>query len=332
MITMLQRLTQTDIRALNRQLRRAFDIFELSSMSNSIIENIITDVENLKTRFFWVEDRAIVKQELWLQDVSMVEFFPIMTVVQQMLREISELRMTLNDLQVEYVKKIEESDIRLEREVMRKQQISRQQRKDAPSVGPLAWLFSNVFQRSDSPPLSFLEKKPSDAIVPSYSPFHARFNKNDIISLSSSTPVLSKPKTIPSCSSRTAAVEPHKLAIQRHTTLDRQGPSSSYPTRSSSPAIGSNSHSASKWRSTHAIFSSTIHPKQQQQPSFPLRASQSAGTVSRRSHVQAPALEYVVRKKRSALGLNSSSFSTDYNQPSSGDMAGTFTTSWLGNK
>jgi hypothetical protein len=52
--------------------------------------------------------------------------------------------------------------------------------------------------------------------------------------------------------------------------------------------------------------------------------------------MQAPALEYVVRRKRSTLGLNSSSL-TDYDllispQTNSSDMTGTFATSWLGNK
>ncbi|KAF1803972.1 hypothetical protein FB192DRAFT_1278196, partial [Mucor lusitanicus] len=125
----LQRLQQTDIRALNRRLRRAFDILELSSMSNSIIENIVTDVDGFRTRFLWIEDASLVKQETWIHDVSMLEFFPIIGLVQEMLKEIGQLRTTMNDLQVEYVKKVEESDIRLEEEVLRKQQQQQQQRQ-----------------------------------------------------------------------------------------------------------------------------------------------------------------------------------------------------------
>ncbi|KAG1245812.1 hypothetical protein G6F68_014909 [Rhizopus microsporus] len=48
---LLERLQQTDTRALNRKLRRVFDIFDLSSMSNSIIENI------LMTEFDWCDTR-----------------------------------------------------------------------------------------------------------------------------------------------------------------------------------------------------------------------------------------------------------------------------------
>ncbi|KAI9261091.1 hypothetical protein BY458DRAFT_516243 [Sporodiniella umbellata] len=91
----LQRLQQTDTRALNRKLHRAFDIFDLSSMSNVLIENILkTEVETL---FGGPQE----------------EFASL---VQSMLREIALLRITINDIQVEYVKKIQESSLGLEKE------------------------------------------------------------------------------------------------------------------------------------------------------------------------------------------------------------------------
>ncbi|KAG1468927.1 hypothetical protein G6F56_003554 [Rhizopus delemar] len=112
----MERLQQTDTRALNRKLRRAFDIFDLSSMSNSLIENILaSEVESLpKNMLSSNEDFSLLAQ-----------------VVQDMLKEIAILRITINDIQVEYVKKVEESDLRLEKEIQRE-----------PTV--LDWL-SNVF-------------------------------------------------------------------------------------------------------------------------------------------------------------------------------------------
>ncbi|KAI8146255.1 hypothetical protein BJV82DRAFT_410639 [Fennellomyces sp. T-0311] len=146
----LQRLRATDIRALNRRLKRAFDILELSTMSNSIIENVLVDVEALRVRFAWIDEQDS-DQEPWRQDVSMQEFFPTLQVMQDMLQEIGQLRSTMNDLQLEYVKKVEESGLRAEEEVLRKREIRRAANtKEPPSV--VAWLTSVFFQRADPPP------------------------------------------------------------------------------------------------------------------------------------------------------------------------------------
>ncbi|OAD08200.1 hypothetical protein MUCCIDRAFT_182376 [Mucor lusitanicus CBS 277.49] len=358
----LQRLQQTDIRALNRRLRRAFDILELSSMSNSIIENIVTDVDGFRTRFLWIEDASLVKQETWIHDVSMLEFFPIIGLVQEMLKEIGQLRTTMNDLQVEYVKKVEESDIRLEEEVLRKQQQQQQQRQQitdkeqSKTSSALAWL-SNVFQRSPTP--TSKERKGVQPMA-SHGSLHARFmasNISDVSVHSTSIHPLSKPKTIPcpSNSNTAAAAErpSNKIAIRRQKSdIDRYGPPSSFPTRSPAVAIG---NEKSKRRSTstaiavpssvsfssspssnnlHLHSSTSSTGSNSTKVTIPLRASQSAGTVRKSQSMQAPALEYVVRRKRSTLGLSSSS-SNDYDLPqsTSSEMTGAFTTtSWLGNK
>ncbi|KAG2193193.1 hypothetical protein INT46_011274 [Mucor plumbeus] len=372
----LERLQQTDIRALNRRLKRAFDILELSSMSNSIIENIVTDVDGFKTKFSWVEDVSLVKQETWIQDVSMLEFFPIIELVQEMLKEIGQLRTTMNDLQVEYVKKVEESDVRLEEEVLRKQQLQKQQQKQqhqlqlqqqqqqqlltnkdrSKTSSALTWL-SNVFQRSPAPTTSTKDRRIVQPMA-SQGSLHARFMESNISDISvHSTAIhpLSKPKIIPtlsySNSTSNTTDKPNKITIRRQKSdIDRYGPPSSFPTRSPALAIG---NEKSKRRSTGTAipaavsFSSSpnsnnlhIHSSTSSSGSnyskvnIPLRASQSAGTVRRSQSMQAPALEYVVRRKRSTLGLSSSS-SNDYDLPqtTSAEMTGAFaTTSWLGNK
>jgi hypothetical protein len=338
-------------------------------MSNSIIESIVTDVEGLKTRFLWIEDKSTVKQENWVQDISIIEFFPIVGLVQTMLKEIGQLRATMNDLQLEYVKKVEEIDIRLGEEVLRKQQQQQQllelqnnsknnsqsNTNQNKTSSALTWL-SNVFQRS-------IPKDNNKSVKPvqSQDSLYARFiatNTSDISIYSTSMiHPLSKPKMIPSNSSTTVTVESNAtiMAIRRKKSdIDRRGPASSFPTRSPALAIGNEKNkrrSASNITATMTISSSPniggnihIHGSTSSsssssynnntKPVCPLpllRASQSAGTVRRSQSMQAPALDYVVRRKRSTLGFNSSS-STDYDllgpQTTSPDMA----TSWLGNK
>lgn len=371
----LQRLQQTDIRALNRRLRRAFDIFELSSMSNSIIENIVTDVDDLRTRFLWIEDcHAIAKQEPWVHDISMLEFFPLMELVQEMLKEIGQLRTTMNDLQVEYVKKVEESDTKLEEELLRKQQEQQQQIQQqqqqmhqkqkqssktdehANRVTLGSWL-SSVFQRKntvvpDQPTSTHQQRKPQFTS----NQFILNNNSSDIsvTTTGSSIHPLCIPANkstnflVPSSSSNTGNSATEKSSMvaiirRKKSDIDRFGPPSSFPTRSPPVPIG---NEKSKRRSTTQISSSSNVPLSSSTSNMnttiihnkpiTLRASQSAGTVRRSKSMQAPALEYVVRRKRSMLGMNASS-STDYDllispQTTSSDMTGAFATSWLGNK
>ncbi|KAG0169727.1 hypothetical protein DFQ30_003285 [Apophysomyces sp. BC1015] len=153
----LARLRATDIRALNRRLHRAFDMLELSNMSNSIIENVLVDVETLNTRFAWIQDKSLsVKEEKWREDMSLEYFFPIIRLFQDTLKEIGHLRVTMNELQVDYVKKVEESGLRVEEEIIRKQRLAQSAEKQ---VSPLAWLTS-VFYRAatTAPPRSRRER------------------------------------------------------------------------------------------------------------------------------------------------------------------------------
>ncbi|KAI8371378.1 uncharacterized protein BYT42DRAFT_580033 [Radiomyces spectabilis] len=140
----LQRLRATEIRALNRRLRRTFDIDELSSMSNSIIDNLLTDIGALKSRFLWVEGQKIVDG---LQD-----FFPLLGVLQDLLQEVGQLRMTVNDLQAEYVRKVEIMGARIEQDIARKQQEQKLQQRDNGSQSPFlgrSWV-AQLFQSTRS--------------------------------------------------------------------------------------------------------------------------------------------------------------------------------------
>lgn len=187
-----ERLQQSDTRALNRKLRRVFDIFDLSSMSNSIIENIlITEVNGLPQTISSTEE----------------EFLLLIQVVQDMLKEIGQLRININDLQVEYVKKVEESEVRLAQEIQKKQE-------RAKKVTALTWL-SSVFQKSaSSQKIQHYHRRPSPPPpVPTTAAIYVHTNCPTAILIPSNPNV--------------TLTEDYSSKVVRC-----NGPSSSYPTRS----------------------------------------------------------------------------------------------------
>lgn len=162
----LDRLRGSDIRALNRRLKRAFDITELSSMSNSIIENILMDVDNLENRFLWVKTTSQSEQD----------FFPIVDLFKTMLKELGVLKSTMNELQTEYVKKIEANEQRVEEEIIKKRLLKRQHQQSNQTVStskstntattnttPLTW-FTNIFSNKETTPTPVISTsiEPSD--------------------------------------------------------------------------------------------------------------------------------------------------------------------------
>lgn len=284
----LERLRATDIRALNRRLRRAFDIIELSTMSNSIIENILEDIDNLRDRFTWVDQQ----NEPWRHDISMEDFFPTMRAVQDVLCEVGQLRITMNDLQVEYVNKVKERDIRAEEEVVRKRESRRAAAAAAAAAerGALAWLTS-VFQLGGSTNGNHNTGTTTTAVAVSQQNDPSTKDKTLVRSISHESITAKYINDRPSTSAKPTVIR------RKRSDLDRYGPPSSFPrTRSS--------HNASS--------SSSSQPRPIPYPS--LRTSRSAGgsssssSVRRSRSLQVPALEYaaVRRKKSHALGLNAS--------------------------
>jgi hypothetical protein len=134
----MDRLKGTDLLALNRRLKRTFDILELSSLSNNLIENILADVENLRERFRWVEDLRkndeIKTDEKGISGnyesndnydnlnqkdpftFSPENFLPLTHFMQDLLTEICKLRIMINEVQVEYFQKVEASRRKAEEE------------------------------------------------------------------------------------------------------------------------------------------------------------------------------------------------------------------------
>jgi len=143
------RLSRADPRELNRRLQRSFDIQGLSQMSNSLIENILTDIGNLSERFRYLESLSSTdptalamghtskpsplgagsedddedadseysveeEEERWSFKVT--EFFPFTHTVQELLSQNGKLRMTINDLQLSIVQKVEQDRLKAEQE------------------------------------------------------------------------------------------------------------------------------------------------------------------------------------------------------------------------
>lgn len=133
----LSRLNASDIRILNRRLKRAFDIVELSNMSNSVIENIMIDIDALDNRFLWLKE----------EDDSLFAFFPFLEILKDALRQLGSLKVTVNDLQVAYVQKIQENESRVEEEIIQKRKKKKTMAAEEPSS--LSWLTS-IFYKSSS--------------------------------------------------------------------------------------------------------------------------------------------------------------------------------------
>ncbi|KAG0243435.1 hypothetical protein BGX31_010718 [Mortierella sp. GBA43] len=149
-----ERLARSDPRELNRRLKRTFDIQALSQMSNSVIENVLTDIGTLSERFRWLEAHPVTdltsvildyppksgalsvgsedddgddesgesdfsveeEQEKW--SFRATEFFPFTHSVQELLSENGKLRMTINDLQLSIVQKVEQDRIKAEKDFL----------------------------------------------------------------------------------------------------------------------------------------------------------------------------------------------------------------------
>ncbi|KAG2224235.1 hypothetical protein INT45_000264 [Circinella minor] len=332
----LQRLRATDIRALNRRLKRAFDILELSTMSNSIIDNILMDVDTLHIQFSWLNDNNDHQEEeeeeqektTW-HHLSMQEFFPTLQIMQEMLQEIGQLRSTMNDLQVEYFKKVEENDIRVEQEVIRKREIQRRRTSSttlmnhSSTTNIVTWL-SNVFFQS-----RHQQDGNDNHLVRSISHDSIMDNNNKP---NSSTTVINN--------SNTTTASGSKIIRHKRSDMDRHGPPSSYPRVSTEKRYLNNNNNNINMNNNNMTTTTSSSSNSQPRPiPYPkLRTSKSSGgrTVRKSKSMQAPALEYAAVKRKKSLGLTTSlvdlGTSPDIDVDWKVGSAFGTTTSWLGNK
>ena len=212
--------------ALNRQLGRAFDMLQVSRLSNTMIDQILSDTETT----------LIMASSATTQDmISIVQLY------QDMLKEIGHLRTTLNDLQLEYVKKIQENGSRLEKEI-----ISRKQQQQQSAL--VTWV-SNMFQ---------LSSPGSSASAPSSSAPRP-------------TPTISISSLISPSSSSSSPLSP-PLSPPRHNKKHHQ----KHKHYQSLPTIISSSSST---KSSSSSSSLSLQPQQQQQPP-PIKPSLSSSSTA----------------------------------------------------
>ncbi|KAJ1556119.1 hypothetical protein HK405_006736 [Cladochytrium tenue] len=113
-VALHERLNATDTVALNRMLRREFDIMELTRLSQSVIANISSDVKNLSSRFpLSVEPRPVrggksqLTAPISSSDLT-TTILPMVSLIQALLSDIGVLRSTLNDLSLAFYDKMME--------------------------------------------------------------------------------------------------------------------------------------------------------------------------------------------------------------------------------
>jgi hypothetical protein len=96
-----QRLHQSNTLTLNRRLRRAFDIDDLSQLSNAVIDNTLRDVQLMQERF-----------------ANYPDLMPLLDIVGQLVTEYGRLKKTMNEVGSAYVAKVNEMSRREADEMM----------------------------------------------------------------------------------------------------------------------------------------------------------------------------------------------------------------------
>ncbi|TPX37390.1 hypothetical protein SeMB42_g06907 [Synchytrium endobioticum] len=99
------RIKSSDPVILNRRLRRAFDIKEITTLSNNIIESVLGDVQRLSLRF-----PTSPSEEADEADVQVLQ--GLVVLVQSLLDNIASSRSTLNEYALSYVERMEEASKR----------------------------------------------------------------------------------------------------------------------------------------------------------------------------------------------------------------------------
>ncbi|KAJ3077152.1 hypothetical protein HDU98_007537 [Podochytrium sp. JEL0797] len=178
------RLASTDTVSINRRLRRAFDLTELTRLSHSVLTNIETDIQTLSSRFAIHASPTRTPQSEEI--VTIVK--PMVNLVQMLLREVCDLKRSTNDLSLAYFDVMSNKALDHEtRRVPKSRSSSTGSKRDSSQTRPefgkeedatmglgliqrqLTRMFSNpalVFSKSpgrgtDTPPMPNLSSSPS---------------------------------------------------------------------------------------------------------------------------------------------------------------------------
>ncbi|KAI7870712.1 hypothetical protein BDF14DRAFT_1401764 [Spinellus fusiger] len=327
---MYEQLQATDTRALNRHLNRAFDMAYLTSMSNNLLQTLLMDIGQLHEQFA-TETASHAS-----------DFHSLLSLAQDMLREIAKLRSTMNDLQVDYVKKVQESDQRTKEEVHRRTHPSSSHQhhhshgaSPVLSPNPLSWLTS-VF-KSSSHSKSQEKTQQSTGAVGSldaspgtdtaYTPFPP-----------TSVPRSHRP---PSASAEEHRRPPAQILRHKKSDLDRHGPAASFPRPS--PEKRRLFTLPPKPKPIPYVSRGSLHAYSSPSNASPSQGGSGslAGSVGASKRSQSIATDHGVHRKRSGLGLNRAQGEDPFDLASSPvspnpqpDWNGStvFGTSWLANK
>ncbi|KAJ3282003.1 hypothetical protein HDU76_008802, partial [Blyttiomyces sp. JEL0837] len=118
------RLNATDTVSLNKRLRREFDLAELTRLSQRVIANISSDIENLSSRFPSASEPLHHRPATYFnkglgvhghgqssihqspaEDMLLI-VHPMVSIIQTLLKDIAFLRSTLNDLSLAYFERV----------------------------------------------------------------------------------------------------------------------------------------------------------------------------------------------------------------------------------
>ncbi|KAJ3016162.1 hypothetical protein HKX48_004184 [Thoreauomyces humboldtii] len=113
------KLTTTDPQSLNKKLRREFDLDQLSKISQTVLENIRSDVSDLPGLFSTSgtttssstsgnKPEVVSPSALFYNDIRLYILLPLVRLVQGLLEDLCRLKSTINDFALVYYEKISE--------------------------------------------------------------------------------------------------------------------------------------------------------------------------------------------------------------------------------
>lgn len=129
-----ERLRGTEALELSRQAKSVFDMPQMGKFSNAMIEHILSDMD---------------RQFATTVPPGCNTLLPTSQLYQELLKEIGELRTNLNDLKIDYVKRLKEKYMlqRQQQEAKCLQQEQKRQQQQQQSSSILTGIFSSIFQR-----------------------------------------------------------------------------------------------------------------------------------------------------------------------------------------
>ncbi|KAI7880457.1 hypothetical protein K492DRAFT_207547 [Lichtheimia hyalospora FSU 10163] len=126
-----ERLRDTEALKLSRQAKSVFDMPQMGKFSNAMIEHILADMD---------------RQFATTVPPGCNSLLPTSQLYQELLKEIGELRTNLNDLKIDYVKRLKEKYM-LQRQQQEAKCLQQEQKRQQQSSSILSGILASLFQR-----------------------------------------------------------------------------------------------------------------------------------------------------------------------------------------